>query len=1372
MRAMTKVFVSSKQDELAAERAALTEALRSPEWDNFTFEWSGAFSDSARDVYLKQVAEANAYLGVFYKSYSQPTVDEYHEARRLGKPILVYLKDCAKREDALMKFITEELYPAHKCQSFKTTEELVSHLPDIRRALDAEVQKHQRQAYLDALVAQTELLELAGIIDTGEQERPKLQEIFVALSAAEEVEERDERQPKDKRERERPIKTTRRVTINEALREHRHLMILGDPGAGKSTLLRYLTLVAAQGSVETLHATSLQESRLPILIRLSSFARSGQSFVEYFETYAKTQLHVSLGGKFFERSLEDGQAIVCLDGLDEVSQPAQRIEVRNAITALSARYPRNRFIVTSRVAGYDSASLDKRAFAHHTIVPFGEKEIQSFVKKWYAAREQEPEQAKTRAANLFNDLKANERLLKLAENPLMLTIIALVHQRALGKLPDARVELYDRCAETLIEEWDKWKGLAPEDRERPYYQLRRRLLERAAYWMHVESQEADVAQISKRALEMKVAEFLVEDKTLNLSEDTAGIEAKQFVALATSRTGILVEREQGAVSFIHLTFQEYFAASDLYWRYRRTSDALWQAIQPHLYDSRWLEVILLLLGRLNDDGDTPSIIVEKILREHDKFDDVIHRDLFLAAKCLADQVNVKESLQNKIVDKLSELASTPQPRYVPLRDDAIKTLGTLRSNKRAGDALLALAQDEKIEFEVRIAATQRLGQLRRNDNAVIQGLLTLAQNKGIPLLEATAADVLGRIERNDDAVIQSLLALAQNDKIDGGVRFTAAQALGRLGRNDDEVQLLLVLAQTEKIAEGVRRAAVEALGQMRHADNAVIQGLLALAQDEKVDGSVRCASVEALGQLGCTDNAVIQGLLALAQDEKVYSEVRRVAVQALGNLGYADDVTIQILLMLAQNEKIDSGVQASAVWVLGKLESTDDSIIQSLLELTQDTQVSGEVKNAAQDVLVHLGRKHDSVIHSLLVLLQEEKNDRNTKHAASYVLGLLGRRDDVVIQGLLALVQDEKTHAIVRSNAAHVLGELGCTDDVVIQGLLALVQDKNADAYVRSYTSQVLKQLGREDDLVIQALLELAQDEKVQRLAGLEIAQALGQWGCIEVAVQLLVMLAQDEKTNFLINSPVEQLAQLGRTEDTAIQALVELAKDEKIHRPIRLEIAQALGQLGRIKDAVQLVLTLVQDEEIYEGARCNAVEKLAQLGHIDDVVNQGFLTLAHNQKIAINVRCTAVYALGQSGVADSAVIQGLMALARDEKVNVGVQSAAVYVLGQLGQTDDAVRLLLMLAQDARVDNFRRGDATKALGQLGKKEPRVALALLKLASVKDSGVRNTAYDALKEIVVNLRYDEITGRRSASSWLKMVRTRFLAPFGMTESKIAN
>src|SRR5690349_18513653 len=87
--AVPKVFVSSKQGELETERRALHEALQSSDWDNFTFEWSGAFSDSAKTVYLEQVSEADIYLGIFYQIYSQATLDEYHEARRLGKPILI-----------------------------------------------------------------------------------------------------------------------------------------------------------------------------------------------------------------------------------------------------------------------------------------------------------------------------------------------------------------------------------------------------------------------------------------------------------------------------------------------------------------------------------------------------------------------------------------------------------------------------------------------------------------------------------------------------------------------------------------------------------------------------------------------------------------------------------------------------------------------------------------------------------------------------------------------------------------------------------------------------------------------------------------------------------------------------------------------------------------------------------------------------------------------------------------------------------------------------------------------------------------------------------------------------------------------------------
>jgi hypothetical protein len=175
-------------------------------------------------------------------------------------------------------------------------------------------------------------------------------------------------------------------------------------------------------------------------------------------------------------------------------------------------------------------------------------------------------------------------------------------------------------------------------------------------------------------------------------------------------------------------------------------DALWQQIQPHLYEARWREVILLLLGRLNRYDEPPNVIFEKILREHDQFDDVIHRNLFLAAQCLADGISIRERLCNDVVDALLDFARAEPPKYVSLQDDAIVALGTLRGNVRAGEGLLALAQDEKVDWWVRHAAAQALGKLGRADDAV-RILLALAQDE--------------KVWEN----VRGLLALAQDEKV-------------------------------------------------------------------------------------------------------------------------------------------------------------------------------------------------------------------------------------------------------------------------------------------------------------------------------------------------------------------------------------------------------------------------------------------------------------------------------------------------------------------------------------------------------------------------------------------------------------------------------
>ena len=68
-------------------------------------------------------------------------------------------------------------------------------------------------------------------------------------------------------------KETVTVNVEEALAEHRHIVILGDPGSGKTTLLRYLALLYGRDLAEKKKFLSeklkLNESGyLPILLPL------------------------------------------------------------------------------------------------------------------------------------------------------------------------------------------------------------------------------------------------------------------------------------------------------------------------------------------------------------------------------------------------------------------------------------------------------------------------------------------------------------------------------------------------------------------------------------------------------------------------------------------------------------------------------------------------------------------------------------------------------------------------------------------------------------------------------------------------------------------------------------------------------------------------------------------------------------------------------------------------------------------------------------------------------------------------------------------------------------------------------------------------
>jgi formylglycine-generating enzyme required for sulfatase activity len=354
--------------------------------------------------------------------------------------------------------------------------------------------------------------------------------------------------------------------IGEAMMAHERLAILGGPGTGKTTLLAYLTLTCARGRVkERLGLTDgilslSKEKWLPILVPLRQLKQvlggdGGSSTLPDYLTQWYTELGIRPREDFFEKALRDGRCLVLLDGLDEVADEAERRAMSEWVDRLVTIYPYNRYIVTSRPPGYESAPLEN-GFTVLRIRDFTVQEIRQFATNWclaveLAAQGEDNPTARRRAGEAARDLvaaiEANADIRKLAVNPLLLSIIALVH-RYRATLPKRRVDLYAECVDVLLGHWDAAKGLA--GRLSPGE--KRAVLGPLALQMHKEQRR----DIPRPELEARVARLL---PTVG---GQAG-DAEDFLDEVRERSGLLIEVGVGAFAFSHQTFQEYLCAREI-----------------------------------------------------------------------------------------------------------------------------------------------------------------------------------------------------------------------------------------------------------------------------------------------------------------------------------------------------------------------------------------------------------------------------------------------------------------------------------------------------------------------------------------------------------------------------------------------------------------------------------------------------------------------------------------------------------------------------------------------------------------------------------------------------------------------------------------
>ena len=249
----------------------------------------------------------------------------------------------------------------------------------------------------------------------------------------------------------------RPLTALEAIVRHRHLVLLGDPGSGKSTLLNHLTLCLAAHSVEPqerwlthMPAWPSQDTDLiPIPVILRDFARwllardvrraVPQHLWEFVVAWLREQ-NLEVVSQPLHDALDQGRAMLLLDGLDEVPTAAQRTLMRGVVAACIRRYPRCRVVVTCRTLSYQDTAWRLEGVPDFTLAPLTEEQIDSFIVAWYSeltrVESVKAEEAETLAQRLRQAVRRPD-LWRFAPNPLLLTVMALVHTHK-NRLPEAR----------------------------------------------------------------------------------------------------------------------------------------------------------------------------------------------------------------------------------------------------------------------------------------------------------------------------------------------------------------------------------------------------------------------------------------------------------------------------------------------------------------------------------------------------------------------------------------------------------------------------------------------------------------------------------------------------------------------------------------------------------------------------------------------------------------------------------------------------------------------------------------------------------------------------------------------------------------------
>lgn len=553
----------------------------------------------------------------------------------------------------LARVIAEEVIADdHQCEGKLHKLSCLNPAPPTGTDTDAHVAA-ARASYRQYLTNECGFIQLDGLpadSDVGSR-RLRLENLFVPLHF--DVTEKVEGETK-KVERQR---------VGAVFAEHPRIALLAAPGGGKSTLIKRLAVAYVDPDRRTEISDDLvARDWLPLFFRcreLRDLARG--SFAELLEALSQRELVRQYAAAFrgyVDRALLAGHVLLLVDGLDEISDPGDRAAFVCTLRSALQAYPGIAMVVTSREAGFRHVAAHLAPICTNaTLSSFNADDIRRLSVAWHREVVGDTEKVRADAEQLADTIMKNDRIARLAINPLLLTTLLLV-KRWVGSLPTRRAVLYGKAVEVLLMTWNT-EGHDPISEEEALPQLCY-----LASAMMIEGIQK-VSRPHLAALLLEAREAMPTE--LGYVQGTVD----QFIHRVEDRSSLLmmsghdVEDSQLVefFEFRHLTFQEFLTSRAMVegWHPdRHENDTLTSVLEPHFQKEEWREVIPLaaVLG-----GKATEALIQlltervKTISSSGAWD---NPELLALGNCLADEAAARPETIRQAIRQLVRLGSALQ----------------------------------------------------------------------------------------------------------------------------------------------------------------------------------------------------------------------------------------------------------------------------------------------------------------------------------------------------------------------------------------------------------------------------------------------------------------------------------------------------------------------------------------------------------------------------------------------------------------------------------------------------------------------------------------------------------------------------------------